>query len=166
MFMAVLEGLYVDGVSNDVIDLIIPNGGFHEHFIYGCPMCMPTYDAMVLYRSRLGFYGMKPPDNPPDTFGPGVDAGLRAKLAGTDKEMRLRAIESLIRTWIDRRVDLMSLSEAEETSLRQELERGSKKGGELLERHREADAHGVEESRTFCAVCRAATKQGDADGGR
>ena len=52
IFFAVVEGLYEDGVSSETVDLIIPYNDFYEHFIYGCSMCMPTYDALTLYRGR------------------------------------------------------------------------------------------------------------------
>lgn len=162
MFMAVLEGLYVDGVSNETIDLIIPaKAGFREHFIYGCPMCMPTYDAMVLYRSRDGFYGMKPPESPPDTFGPGLSDEIKTQLASSNKETRLMAIESLVRRWVDRRIDLMNLDEVKQAHLLAVLEEGSMKGGEALERHRDAGTYGIEATREFCAVCRAASRRAE-----
>src|SRR5436190_20481243 len=55
VFFAVLEGLYRDGVSNDVVDLIIPSdkncsSQFDlEHLVYACPICHPAFEALRLY---------------------------------------------------------------------------------------------------------------------
>src|SRR5215467_14071305 len=49
VFFAVLEGLYRDGVSNDIVDLIVPpnkdgQSRFDsEHFVYACPLCHPAF---------------------------------------------------------------------------------------------------------------------------
>src|SRR5437660_7208174 len=72
VFFAVLEGPYRDGVSNEVVDSIIPGKGRFdpEHFVYACPICHPAFEAFRLYRQREDFYGLKAPVN---TFGPGLD---------------------------------------------------------------------------------------------
>ena len=73
VFFAVLEGLYEDGVGTDDVDRILAvdpktkQPRLEEHFVYSCPLCMPAFDAMVLYRSRPNFYGRK---DSSDNFGP------------------------------------------------------------------------------------------------
>ena len=74
VFFAVLEGLYVDGVSNEAVDVLLRredrgNGAEqYMHFIYGCPICLPAQDALRVYRQRvpLSYKGS------PDTLGEGL----------------------------------------------------------------------------------------------
>src|SRR2546427_11886559 len=125
VFFAVLEGLYRDGVSNEVVDSIIPPGKNgkdrfdSEHFVYACPICHPAFEAFRLYRQRGDFYGLK---SPVDTFGPGLDHAVSVRLQRHDPEERRKAIEELIDHWVKQRLDLMRLAEAERQAITLEME--------------------------------------------
>lgn len=170
VFFAVLEGLYEDGVSNEAVDRIIPpdkeHGGYiyTEHFIYGCPMCSPAFEAFRLYRSREKLAHLKPvgfgPDRYLDTFGKGLSEEVFAQLKSPDRETRLKAIEGLINIWVDRRITAMRLSSEERQVLVSQLEAGKEKGGELLERFKKEGQYGVEATRLNCAVCKGAAEGG------
>ena len=54
IFYAVLEGCYEDGLATTNVDQILlmnTNVGF-VHFVYACPICLPTIHALQAYRSR------------------------------------------------------------------------------------------------------------------
>jgi hypothetical protein len=51
VFHAVLEGLYTDGVSNEVVDKIL-KPDLLANFVHQCPLCHPAYQAFLLYRDR------------------------------------------------------------------------------------------------------------------
>ena len=53
IFYAVLEGLYDDGVSNGDVDRILLKGEkeYYFHFVYACPVCTPTIDALLTLKS-------------------------------------------------------------------------------------------------------------------
>ena len=143
-----LEGLYRDGVSNDAVDLIIPPGQNGkprfdlEHFVYACPLCEPAFEAFRLYRQRGEFYGFKARL---DTFGPGLDEALEARLRSQDAGEQRQAIEDLISRWVGERLDLMRLSDAEREATTHEMEEGRKQGMNGLKPG--------SQTRTNCPIC-------------
>jgi hypothetical protein len=144
VFFAVLEGLYRDGVSNEVVDSIIPGKGRFdlEHFVYACPICHPAFEAFRLYRQRENFYGLKAPVN---TFGLGLDHAVTVRLQSHDPEERRKGIEELINRWVKQRLDMMRLSEAERQAITREMEQGRKEGMNALK--------GATQTRTNCPIC-------------
>lgn len=137
VFYAMLEGLYADGLSNDVVDLIIPpdpeTGApvMTEHFIYACPLCHPAFEAFRLYRSRRPFQGLKA--GTVDTFGRGLDEPLVARLSSEQKSERLDAIQELIQKWVKRRLDAQRLTPAELLDWQRGLEARRAEGAKMLE---------------------------------
>lgn len=154
IFFAVLEGLYTDGVSNDVVDLVLPPdaGGrernLREHFVYACPLCHPAMEAFRLYRDRRAFFGLKPGTR--DTFGPGLPDSLLAGLRSRNKIERLAAVQSLIDRWVRRRLAMMRLSPAEQTDWTTRIESGRKQGMAALQ----SDERRYGDKK--CAVCEGA----------
>jgi hypothetical protein len=131
MFFAVLEGLYTDGVSTEAVNLIVsfdPGTGqanMHEHFVGGCPLCTPAFDAFILYRSRQQFYGRK---DSKDTFGGGLDGSVLKKLQSAKQADRLEAIQGLIDRWVRQRLDSMRLSPEERAEWTRQIEAGREQG--------------------------------------
>jgi hypothetical protein len=136
VFFAVLEGLYEDGVSTDDADRLLAvdpktkQPQFEQHFVYGCPLCMPAFDAMVVYRSRPRFHGRK--DNA-DTFGPGLEASIKKKLESAQKTDQLEAIQTLVTRWVGRRLDSMRLTKEEREQWTAVIEDGRQKGMGFLQ---------------------------------
>ena len=54
-----------------------PTTGAYVNFVPGCPLCLPTIDALQLYRGRPKFHGLKVEC---DSFGDGLPASERAAL--------------------------------------------------------------------------------------
>lgn len=103
IFFAVLEGLYVDGVSSEAVDaLLAAEDGQPLHFVPGCPICMPAVDALRVYRARVPFSSKK---ELRDTFGPGLSEAETAALASSDRRERLATIGGLVERWIARRLE-------------------------------------------------------------
>ena len=146
VFFAVLEGLYHDGVGNEVVDLIIArdkNSQFDpEHFVYACPICHPAFEAFRLYRHRDPIYGLKAPV---DTFGPGLDKAVIVRLRSPDPDERRKAIEELINRWVKQRLEMMRLSEAERQAITAEMEQGRNEGMNALK--------GATQARKNCPIC-------------
>ena len=63
VFFAVLEGLYTDGVPDDVIEAVVsppekPGAApLARNFVPQCPLCHPVYEAFALYQKRPTFAG-------------------------------------------------------------------------------------------------------------
>jgi len=148
VFFAVLEGLYHDGVGNEVVELIISRdkngkGQFDpEHFVYSCPICHPAFEAFRLYRVREPFYRTKAPV---DTFGPGLDKALTVRLSSPNPDERRKAIEELINRWVKQRLEMMRLSAAERQAITSEMEQGRNEGMSALK--------GATQTRKNCPVC-------------
>lgn len=154
IFFAVLEGLYRDGVTNSDVDQIIPPGpdgkaSFDkEVFVYACPLCHPAFEAFRLYRQRERIYGSKAAIN---TFGPGLDETMRARLHSANAAERRQAIEGLINRWVGQRLEMLRLTGAEREAITREIEQGRKQGmGGLQQQVKTGD---VSQSRTNCAIC-------------
>lgn len=154
VFFAVLEGLYRDGVTNSDVDLIIPpgEGGApkfdKEIFVYACPLCHPAFEAFRLYRQRERIFGLKAKV---DTFGAGLDEGVRKRLRSSNAADRRQALEGLIRHWVGQRLEMMRLTEAEREAITREIEQGRKQGMSGL---KQAVTSGqASQSRTNCAIC-------------
>jgi hypothetical protein len=131
VFFAVLEGLYTDGVTNEVVDRILavdPTTGqprMEEHFVYACPLCHPAFEAFRLYRLRSPFSGLKAGG---DTFGTGLDARVVSQLMSEKQADRLAAVQALIDTWVRRRIDSLRLTKEERADLSKRLEERRQEG--------------------------------------
>ena len=166
IYFATLEGAFADGLTNEDVDRILRREGEgpYQHFIYACPLCMPVINALLAYRSRPAIYGYKLPAHQDvnRTFGGGLAADLRQQLASERIEVRLQAVNALVKRWVERRLALMHLSPEQRREWDTKLENGRKEGMEiLLIRFREQGslktfAPGFEQVKE-CAVCNAAT---------
>ena len=127
LFFAVLEGLYQEGVPNEVVDaLLVKNdaGGF-ALFVPGCPICTPALNAFLVYRARPAFAGFKVER---DTFGPGLPPELRAACTLGDLDQRFRALSGLVEGWVARRLDARRLTADEASAWRNTMDAWRQKG--------------------------------------
>jgi hypothetical protein len=137
IFFAVLEGLYEDGVAGEALELIIPDergmmiddAPEKTNFVYACPICTPTFDALRLYKSRSPFYAQK--STKFNTFGLGVSDEVMKELRGTPQQRR-NAIEKLINKWIQKRLNNTKLTDCEREQIEKNLSSMRKKGEKML----------------------------------
>jgi hypothetical protein len=156
IFFAVLEGCFVDGVSNESVDAILaddPQSGMPANFIKGCPICMPARDALRVYRARPKFEGRK---GVTDTYGPGLDARVTAALASGDVYTRQQQIMQLVESWLARRVDVLRLDDYERKEWQINMADRRKKGMALLESYQRAGNSGTYAQMKTCPFCEAA----------
>ncbi|MGA2543862.1 MAG: hypothetical protein ABSG78_20110 [Verrucomicrobiota bacterium] len=173
IFYSVLEGLYEDGLSSNDVERILMKGkgganGPYLHFIYACPICTATIWALEAYRDRpKAFYSLK--NGFGGTFGPGLSDELHQQLYSDDIHQRLMAINSLEKTWLERRMTDMNLSGKESAALLAELEKKRQQGSDMLKGERRpspgAAAGGVTGVPDFydleeCAICNGAVGKG------
>ena len=155
IFHSVLEGLYSDGVGNDDVDIILrrdPEQGY-VHFIYGCPICMPAIDALLVYRGRAKFYARKKES---DTFGDGLDKFTRERLRSREDKERLDAINGMVTRWVERRMKMMRLEPGERKAWEELVAQGRKKGMEALRSMQKVNQAGAHQKLSNCAICEAA----------
>ena len=165
IFYSVLEGLYEDGLSNeDVAQILMKREKeAYFHFIYACPVCNPTIWALQAYQARPeGFYGLKLGGS---TFGQGLAPELHEQLYSDDATKRLTAINSLVKSWMERRMKLLRFSADEQRTLTKQLELKREEGMKMLESFRKkehGENFGVAQAApayvdlTECAVCNGA----------
>lgn len=142
IFHAVLEGLYEDGVSGEALERLIPDPESmwvddepeKTNFVYACPICMPTFDALQLYQSRRPFYGQK--GTKYNTFGAGLSEEWVSRLTAAPAERR-DAVQELVHRWVKRRIDRMKLTDAERASIEENLVRMKKEGESQLQQFQE-----------------------------
>ncbi|MFT5130117.1 MAG: hypothetical protein ACI8W8_003746 [Rhodothermales bacterium] len=132
VFFSVLEGLYRDGVSQETVKALLPEGR-HEmthSFVYVCPLCHPTFEAFRIYAMRKPFYGQKA--SSVDTFGEGLNAAQRVQLKSKNPNERRAALQSLIDRWVGQRLVMMRLSNDERLKIAAEIKKLKEEGERML----------------------------------
>ena len=156
IFFAVLEGLYADGVENEIVDAIVAideQTRYPANFVYACPVCMPAFDAFRIYRLRPEFYGSK---GKRDTFGPGLAEALEQRVLSDDLAVRQQAILELVEDWMRRRMESLRLTDPERERWRREMEARRKQGMAYLESYRRERLGGTYAWMKECPFCEAA----------
>ena len=160
VFFAVLEGLYTDGVPDEVVDLIVPpeaekDGKIERCFVFRCPMCHAAYEAFVLYQRRQAFNGS---NEAKSTFGDDFDRTIIESLKSDEASTRVMAMGKLIRPWIDRKINSLKMTDSERDALVAKMLRYAEEGNSLFQARR-ADPGSVYHEWTWyggCQACEAA----------
>jgi hypothetical protein len=118
VYFAVLEGLFRDGVPNDVVDLVINpardlDNKVKHVFVLECDICHAAYEAFVFYRKRQVFQK----SGGRDTFGNGVKEQIVTGLKHEDARTRVYALGAMMRPWILARVEQQKLSREKQEEL-------------------------------------------------
>lgn len=155
IFFAVLEGLYRDGVDTETARRLTSTDdrtGAPRYFIQSCPLCMPAYNALLVYAARPNFSGDKQGRT---TFGPGLSAEIRAGLASAEHRARLDAFQSLITAWTADYLGRMRLTPEEHSVWKQWIGDMREKGNAILQSYLEQGGPYAEAYRGWkqCAVC-------------
>ncbi len=161
IFYAVLEGAYEDGLSDETVSTLLGEKGT-EHFVIGCPICAPAYEALRAYKDAPKFTSKKVSQK---GFGAGLPIEERTLLAGPAEERR-KFIRSLVSRWIESRFTLLDFPEDREKALRESLQEMSEKGTALLENFKKG-GNGDQLAKAyadweFCPSCSGATLHGPA----
>lgn len=157
IFFAVLEGLYRDGVKNDVVDKLLSKNaaGAYLNFVAGCPLCIPALEAMRHYRQRPDFVSYKGVTN---TWGSGLAKHERKALLSDDIKQRLEAMTGLVERWVSRRVEMRRLGPDERRRWENAMLSGRKKGMALLRIAKENGLMTEWGTIGDCAVCDGSNK--------
>jgi hypothetical protein len=160
IFYAVLDGLYEDGVSTEMVKLMLEQDGktgMPLNLVYTCPICDPVLDALHVYEHRTSFHykGRRG-----DTFGAGMPKEIAAGFISRDRKRQFAAMQNLIGRWISARLGLMRLTDAERAQWTLALEQRRKQGMENMKKLQPSGAYAEQEA---CPVCDGAT---DASKGR
>jgi len=140
VFFAVLEGLYRDGVQNEIVDAIIgekilkKDDKVKTHFVFRCKLCHATYEAFRTYRNRPAFMRTKGSS----TFGKGADLSLLNKLSSKDARTRIYTMGAMIRPWIMHRIKETRKTPEEKTAMKKEFMKYAQEGSDLLRTHKRA----------------------------
>ena len=127
VYFGALEGLYADGVSNEVVDslLVFNDAGGHALFVSGCLICLPVLNALRTYRARPEHVGFKEPF---DTFGAGLAEAEVQACTSADLDVRYKALGAMVERWVDARLAARRLSAEERQAFEREMEVRRKKG--------------------------------------
>jgi hypothetical protein len=146
LFFSVLEGLYRDGVSSQVVDAVIAadaRGAHAEGAPHDCMICVPALDAFRTYRGRPVFAGAK---TRADTFGTGLAAAEQSALTGADDAARRKTTQALIERWIGQRMERLRLDNGEREAWRETLAARRKQGVAASE-------SGAGRDKPTCSLC-------------
>jgi hypothetical protein len=153
VFLAVLDGLYHEGVASEDVDVMLKRDattGAFRYFVPACPLCLPTIDALQLYRGRPKFHGLK---GELDTFGDGLPTAESAALRGGDDQARLKVMHDFVERCVQRKMTSLRLTAAERKEWAMMLQEMAAKGGEMLKVARHAGQAGALAEAKECAVC-------------
>jgi len=140
VFFAVLEGLYRDGIQNEIVDAIIgekilkKDDKVKTHFVFRCKLCHATYEAFRTYRNRMPFMQAKGTS----TFGKGVDLAQLKKLRSNDARTRIYAMGAMVRPWIMHRIKETRKTPEEKTAMKKQFTKYAQEGSDLLRTHKRA----------------------------
>ena len=118
------------------------------HFVQGCPLCLPTLDAIRTYRARPAFSRKGG-----NTFGKGLGAHLKKRLRSEVFKERLDVVHTLIARWVDARVKMLRLTDAERAKVARMMAEGRKRGMDSLAQARRAGTAGAFKNSKRCAIC-------------
>lgn len=165
VFFAVLEGLYRDGIQNEVVDAIIGDLVEKEadkvktHFVFRCELCHATYEAFRAYRNRPAFMDTKDQN----TFGKGTDLEILKKLRSKKAPERVYAMGSLVRPWIMHRIEETRKTPEEKTAMKKKFMEFAMEGDDLRWKWVETDPLYLDwEFYGACQACEAAEDLGAA----
>lgn len=156
VFHAVLEGLYEDGVTDDVVNNIVPadktgREKMRRSFVLGCPLCQPVFEAFCVYQNRPKFS-----DGGKDsTFGKGLPEAVKKGLLSDTLSIRLTTLRGPIHGWVEARLRSMKLTDQERQEWWKAIEARSGQGAATLAAHRAADPWYKDWSGYWgCAACK------------
>ncbi len=162
VFFAVLEGLYTEGVPDEVVDLIVPpvkegniDASVQRCFVFRCPLCHAAYEAFVLYQRRQGFHGS---GEKKSTFGKGFDIKITESLRSDEPRVRVFAMGNMIRPWIEKRIKSMKLTPQQNAELLDKLVKYAGEGDQMFKNYK-TDRNSIYFQWQFyggCQACEAA----------
>jgi hypothetical protein len=132
LFLAVLEGLLEEGVSDEAVVKILETDarGAYVNFVYACPICTPVVEAFRVYQRRRDWqFGRK---GDPYGMGSGLPGDLAAALGGGDRAKRREAMQKLVGRFVERRMARTVMRPTEKEALKQAIAEGRKMGGDQL----------------------------------
>ena len=164
VFFAVLEGLYRDGIQNEIVDAVIgekidkKENKIKTHFVFRCELCHATYEAFRTYRNRPAFLDAKGAS----TFGKGTDLKLLKELQSKDARTRIYSMGRLIRPWIMQRIEETRKTPAEKTAMKEKFAGYAREGKDILRAHQQAKDGFYLDWRFYgsCQACEAAKDLG------
>lgn len=120
VFFAVLEGLYSQGVSDEVVESIVGpkcdtsdadkmRERIKRSFVLECPLCQPTFEAFVAYQSRPRFSDGSNADN----FGSGFEQSMKERLLSDRLQTRLEALKVFVQDCVSKKLAHVDMSEEE-----------------------------------------------------
>lgn len=157
VFFAVLEGLFQQGLPDATVDRLLQRDmqtGQPYLFVYACPICHPTYDALSLYRSRRPFYGDKGSRR---DFAVQADPKMLARLNSDDPAVRADAFGDLVQTFIARKVASSRWSQAEAEAWGLKFEQAKQEGERHLQDYKAAKNSTYRWMKS-CSMCRGASQ--------
>ena len=135
VFFAVLEGLYRDGIPNEVVDQVLGEPaergeeGLKRCFVFRCELCHATYEAFRAYRARPAFQEAEGPS----AFSAAPDMKeLVDSLRSEKARSRVYAMGDLVRPWIVHRVEETRRTDEEKQAMIKEFKRYARDGAERL----------------------------------
>ena len=131
-----------DGVGQDVVEKVLDPGpkrpnvpaDYSMHFVWGCPICMPAHKAFNAYLKTgpIQFDVKKKRAKEGEEKRGLLPEAMRARLLSDDYNTRLAALAELTRTWMERRLCTMRLTDTEREGWMNILKAGRKAGMSAL----------------------------------
>lgn len=157
VFFAVLEGLYEQSLPDATVDRLLARDvmtGQPFHFVYACPICHPTFDALTLYRGRQPFYGNKEGKR---DFASRLDPAVFERLNADDPQVRADALALLMEGFIARKIAASRWTPDESRAWQQKFELAKEEGEKHLRDYQDRNLSTYRWMKS-CSVCRGAVE--------
>jgi hypothetical protein len=155
VFFAVLQGLYEDGVPDEVVNNIVPpdkkgREKMRHSFVLDCPLCLPAFEAFCAYQARPRFLD----EDRPAALGKGLPEDTIKGLMSKGVAARLKTLRQPIRKWVEARLISMKLTETERQKWWQDITARVGQGSATLRSLRASDPWYKDWSGYWgCAAC-------------
>ena len=132
VFFTVLEGLYRDGISDEIVDLVIgrvESNDLERAFIFRCKLCHATYEAFAAYQRRPEFSGTEGVN----TIGNRVIPKEVVEILRTGNRIQFdNAFATVVQPWIKEKLHALIDSGSDETELMEKYVKLAQEGNALI----------------------------------
>ena len=132
VFFAVMEGLYRDGISQEIVDLVIgrvESNNLEQAFIFRCKLCHACFEAFAVYQRRPAFNGAEGKNTIGSREIP------KEVIESLRKGGRLEfdnAFATIVQPWVKKELHVMMDSGADRTELLQKFVKLAEEGNALI----------------------------------
>jgi len=132
VFFTVLEGLYEDGIPQEVVDLVIgrvEDNNIDKAFVFRCKLCHACYEAFAVYQRRPAFNGAEGVNTIGNrVIAPALMEGLKS---GSQRQFDA-AFSGIIQPWVKQKLLTLNQDDADKIATMKRFGKLAREGNALV----------------------------------